>query len=397
MLCRNCAVLVIVLALSVVATSRLFGAPFTVNSVGVMDPNPYSLTIIDNTTNVSTTPGGTGVTLAQFQTLMQGDNGAFARDNGGVLDAQQIWQGGSWPANANGNNAGTTMGDTSGSPITVTYGATQANTIQFWRDIGATLNTVGIDSNANNGNAVVSGGGRNSSGGGAGTFNFATGIFNDNTETAASSVAAGGGYIGIQGATPVGLVFNNGVAPVGTPVSNVTAIGITQVPRFAVRNFEIIATFSDATTWDSGSINYPNDGTTANFVGIQAPAGQTITRIDLLGTAGLTRFDDLAFITTAPADLGGWKTSTGASWNSTSNWATGIIPNAVGASASFRGTLTTSGNVPLGWKQDRGSSRLREFGRVVHHYPRFRRVAYDQQHRRIWFGGNCRRRRHACH
>ena len=80
MLCRNRLVLVIVLALGcVVTTSRLFAAPFTVNSVGVMDPNPYSLTIIDNTTNVSTTPGGTGVTLAQFQTLMQGDNGAFAR------------------------------------------------------------------------------------------------------------------------------------------------------------------------------------------------------------------------------------------------------------------------------------------------------------------------------
>ena len=145
----------------------------------------------------------------------------------------------------------------------------------------------------------------------------------------------------------MGLVFNNGVAPVTAPVSNVTAIGITQIPRFAARNFEIIATFSDATTWDSGSIAYPNDGTTANFVGIQAPVGQTITRLDLLGTAGLTRFDDLAFITSAPADVGGWKTSTGASWNSASNWSTGIIPNAVGASASFRGALTTSGNIPL--------------------------------------------------
>ena len=289
------------------------------------------------------------------------------------------------------------MGDTSGSPITVTYGATQANTIQFWRDIGATLNTVGIDSNANNGNAVVSGGGRNSSGGGAGTFNFATGIFNDNTETAASSVAAGGGYIGIQGATPVGLVFNNGVAPVGTPVSNVTAIGITQVPRFAAHNFEIIATFSDATTWDSGSINYPNDGTTANFVGIQAPVGQTITRIDLLGTAGVTRFDDMAFITTAPADLGGWKTSTGASWNSASNWATGVIPNGVGASASFRGALTTSGNVPLDGNKTVGQVVFVNSAASYTYYPRHRRVAYDQQHRRIWFSGNCRRRRNACH
>ena len=169
------------------------------------------------------------------------------------------------------------------------------------------MNTVGIDSNANNGNAVVSGGGRSSSGGGAGTFNFATGIFNDNTETAASSVAAGGAYIGIQGNVPVGLVFNNGVAPVTAPVSNVTAIGITQIPRFAVRDFEIIATFSDATTWDSGSIAYPNDGTTANFVGIQAPVGQTITRLDLLGTAGLTRFDDMAFITSGPRTWGGGK------------------------------------------------------------------------------------------
>ena len=196
---RNRLIPLLVLALGYAVPVRLFAAPFTVNSVGVMDPNPYGLTINDNTTNVSATPGGAGLTLAQFQTLMQGDNGAFARDNGGVLDAQQIWQGGSWPANANGNNSGATMGDTSAGPITVTYGSTQANTIQFWRDIGATLNTVGIDSNANNGNAVVSGGGRSSSGGGAGTFNFATGIFNDNTETAASSVAAGGAYIGIQG------------------------------------------------------------------------------------------------------------------------------------------------------------------------------------------------------
>jgi autotransporter-associated beta strand protein len=342
------------LAISSFVTSNSFGAPFTVNSVGVMDPNPYGLTILSSyTTNANVNsdplagplPGGTGLTLTAFQGLIQGDNGAFARDNGGVLDAQQIWQGGSWPANAGGNNNGATMADTLANPITATYGATQANTIQFWRTLNAVVNTQGIDSNVNNGNSVVSGGGQNPIGGGGGSINFATGIFNDFTES--GSVNSGGGYIGIQGNANFDLNFTGPAGTPAAPVSNLTAFGVTQVTRGAARSFRVVGTFSDGTTYDTGLINV--GAADNNFVGFSAPTGQTITRVEFTDPngSGFVRFDDLAFVTSAPADTGGWQSASGGSWGTPGNWATGVVPSAVGASASFRGALSTSGNIAL--------------------------------------------------
>jgi autotransporter-associated beta strand protein len=339
---------------ALLATSNSFGAAFTVNSVGALDPNPYGLTILSNyTTNANVNsdplagplPGGTGLTLTAFQALMQGDSGAFARDNGGVLDAQQIWQGGSWPANAGGNNNGATMGDTFANPITATYGATQANTVQFWRTLNAVVNVAGIDSNINNGNSVVSGGGQNPIGGGGGTINFATGIFNDFTES--GSVNSGGGYIGVQGNANFDLNFTGPAGTPAAPVSNVTAFGITQVTRGAARSFRVVGTFSDGTTYDTGLINV--GAADNNFVGFQAPSGQTITKAEFTDPngSGFVRFDDLAFTTTAPADTGGWQSANAGSWSTPGNWATGVVPNDVGAAASFRGALGISGNVTL--------------------------------------------------
>jgi autotransporter-associated beta strand protein len=344
MLLRPKNLILAVLALILANTWQTHAASFTVSAVGKMNPNPYGIATTDAATN--SLPGG--LTLSAFQALEQGDNGAFARDNGGVLDAQQVWQGGSWPANAAGNTNGATMGDTFNHPITVTYGATQANTMQFWRDIGATNNSVGIDSNVNNGTNVISGGGQNPSGGGSGSFNFSTGIFNDSSDTGGTGAGnAGGAYIGEQGTAVCGFVFNGPGGAPAAPVSNLTAWGITQVPRGSARSYEIKATFSDSSFFDTGLVSYTANA--ATFVGIQAPAGLTITRIDILdpNNTGFTRWDDMAFITSAPSDTDGWKLTGAASWNSTNSWATGIVPNAVGASASFRGALTGSGNIPL--------------------------------------------------
>src|SRR3954453_16517660 len=78
------------------AGSRSFAAPITVGSVGLLDPNPNALTIVDAASNTSL--GANGLPLAAFQTLMQGPAGAFQRNTGGVVDFQEAFQGGTWPS-----------------------------------------------------------------------------------------------------------------------------------------------------------------------------------------------------------------------------------------------------------------------------------------------------------
>ena len=80
------------LLLTAIVSGTALAAPITVDSVGTLDPNPNTLTIVDAPSNSA----AHGVTLSTFQSLM---TSAYANDKGGVMDFQEQFQGGSWPNN----------------------------------------------------------------------------------------------------------------------------------------------------------------------------------------------------------------------------------------------------------------------------------------------------------
>jgi len=126
------------------------GATITVDTVGVLDPNPNALPIVDATSNAA----ANGVTLTNFQTLM---TSAFASNTGGVMDFQEQFQGGTWPNNPAGSpNNGLTVGNSSANTITATYGVSQSQSMSFFRNNAA---ADGIDAAVNQGLNVISGGG----------------------------------------------------------------------------------------------------------------------------------------------------------------------------------------------------------------------------------------------
>ena len=206
------------------------GAPITVDSVGVLDPNPNNLTIADSAGNTSL--GLNGVTLANFKTLI---TAAFASNTGGVLDFQESFQGGTWPNNPVASpNTGVAVGNGSANAVTATYGTSQTSTMSFFRN----STTDGFDANINQGTNVISGGGSTRTGSGTALEDFTTSPPTASPGPAGGSIiAAGGGYLGFTAANPE-LDFNNGLA----------AFGITALPRGASRHTQITLTLSDNST-----------------------------------------------------------------------------------------------------------------------------------------------------
>jgi hypothetical protein len=275
----------VVFCLAVAEFSIANGAPLTVDSLGVLDPNPNTLTMTDALSNTSL--GANGVTLANFQTLI---TSSFAANKGGVLDFQEAFQGGTWPNNpAASPNNGVTVGNSSANAITATYGVSQIPTMSFFRNSA----TDGIDAAINQGLNVISGGGSTRSGSGTSFWDFTTSPPTSSPGPAGGNIiAAGGGYMGITGAAAVELDFNNGLS----------AFGITGLPRGATRHTQITLTLSDNST-----IVGSNDivGTSAVFWGFQlTPAqlasGLSITKASFAHPDGVNRYDDLAFVVAVP-------------------------------------------------------------------------------------------------
>jgi hypothetical protein len=261
----------------------IFASPITVDSVGVLDPNPNSLTLADAVSNSATN----GVTLSSFQTLI---TNAYANNTGGVLDFQEQYQGGTWPNNPqNSPNNGVTVGNGSANTITATYGVSQTPTMSFFRNNSGGAGD-GIDAAVNQGTNVISGGYTTRNGGGSGSIGFS-----GTTPVPVSSggtTGIGGGYMGIAGNAATELDFNNGLA----------AFGITALPRGASRHTQITLTLSDNST-----IVGSNDlvTTSAVFWGFQlTPAqlssGLTITKVAFAHPDGVNRYDDLAFVVAVP-------------------------------------------------------------------------------------------------
>jgi hypothetical protein len=256
----------------------ILAGPISVSSVGVLDPNPNSQTLVDAASN---TAGG--VTLANFKTMIIA---AYANNTGGVLDFQELYQGGSWPNNNNGAANGTTVGNGAANPVVGSYGTSLSNTMSFYRLEGDTLLAAdGIDANTNQGTNVISGGWNTSGGSGTGLVNFSGGT----AVIDGTGSTAGGGYMGITGdGSPCTLVFSS------NPLS---AFGITGLPRGSSRATNIVFTLSDSTTFTTS-----NDliTTSAVFYGYQAPSGLSITKVQINNPNGVNRFDDLAFVVAVP-------------------------------------------------------------------------------------------------
>jgi hypothetical protein len=220
---------------------QAYGAAISVNSVGTYSPNPNALAL----NNAASNSAASGLTLAAFQALVAN---AYTTNTGGVIDAQSqtapLWQ-------ANG----TTYGDGAANPISANYGASLSNILQFWRtDVGS-----GLNANTNNG----------------------------------TNTASGNAYIGIQGtSSPVNLAFGTGLS----------ALGLTEVPRGALRLVTLTAVLDNASTIVGSTESINADNTPgAIFWGFRAPAGRSITGLSIVSTDGagaaqFARFDDFGFV-----------------------------------------------------------------------------------------------------
>lgn len=280
------AVVLPLFGMAVLSASTL-ASPITVDSVGVLDPNPNSLTLADAVSNSA----ANGITLANFQTLM---TASFASNSGGVLDFQEQYQGGTWPNNPqNSANNGVTVGNGSANTITATYGVSQSSSLGFFRNVSVT--TDGIDAAVNQGTNVVSGGYTTRNGGGSGNVDFSGATPTPVGSGGTSGI--GGGYLGIVGTgSPMELDFNSGLS----------AFGITAIPRGSSRHTQITATLSDNSTFSTTNEFVT---TSAVFFGLQlTPAqlssGLSITKVTLVMPDGVNRYDDLAFVVVPePASL----------------------------------------------------------------------------------------------
>jgi hypothetical protein len=229
------------------SAQRAYAVAVNVNAVGTYAPNPNALTIVNATSNSNPN----GITLANFQTLVAN---AFTANLGGVINAEPS---GGWLSN------GTTYGDGAANVISASYGASLANVLTLYRsDLDGSNTPIGINANTNNGTNVVSG-------------------------TA---------YLGIvTSASPVNLVFGSGLS----------ALGLTEVPRGAIRVNTLTAMLDNGTTI-AGSTEAITEANApgAIFWGFQAPVGRTIVGLNIVSTDGATaqfsRYDDLGFVVAVP-------------------------------------------------------------------------------------------------
>lgn len=243
--------------------ARGYAVPISVATVGPYAATPTAGMTISNAVS-NTAPNG--LTLATFQLLMPT---AFAANTGGVINAEDQSAGGTIPGVWRNNN--TNYGDGVANQITATYGVGQGSSVGIYRtDLDPTSSApVGI--NGNNNNAFV---------------------------------ASGTSYIGVAGpGSPVNLAFTKGLS----------ALGLTEVPRSALRNVTLTAVLDNAST----IVGSTEQITAANapgaiFWGFIAPAGRTIvglniTSVDGGGVGQFSRFDDLGFVVAAipePTSLG---------------------------------------------------------------------------------------------
>ena len=222
--------------------------------MGTYAPNPTPLTISDAASNLT----ANGVTLANFRTLI---SGAFTANTGGVIDNEDQSAGGTivgkW------RNNGTTYGDGIANAIAVSYGTAQGNTLHLYRsDLDATGLPVGLNANSNNGTNIVS----------------------------------GTSYLGIPAnASPINLVFSKGLS----------ALGLTEVPRGALRVDTLTAILDNASTLAGSTETITANNTPgAIFWGFQAPAGRSIVGLNIVSTDGtaiqFSRYDDLGFVVAVP-------------------------------------------------------------------------------------------------
>lgn len=282
-----------------------FGAIYTVDSTGILNPNPSNLT----TNEVGNT------SLAAARTLI---SAAKTAGTGGVVDFQQRNQGGTFP-NSTAVDNGQDFGNGALNPLYVTNGATGDGLVgtpmfSFYRlESTGTTGVNGVnnfDSNLNQGANVISGGfssrypGAVSASNPSGDGTSVTGVnsnyvFRDaNGVPLATQPTLGGGYMGVTNlGSPATMVFNN-------PLS---FFGITAIPRGADRTTTLTATLSDSSTVVIGTgVQTTAAGTQgqAVFFGYTAPAGLSINRVAITAD-GFVRFDDLAFaVVPEPASLG---------------------------------------------------------------------------------------------
>jgi hypothetical protein len=276
-------------AVAVCAAGSALGSAVTVDSVEALNPNPYAIPTVDAASN---TAGPNGITLAAFQTLMQGPSGAYRANRGGVLNFEQQFQGGSWP-NAIASSNGIDVGNGAANLVTARYGLGLASNLQFYR---TSTGTDAIDSNTNN---ILAGVTSTVSGSGGGTLNpgqnNAGGVAKYNFTTQAYDPTApdvGGAYMGVVGGAALELNFLTGLQ----------AFGITGLPRGATRHTQLTFTLSDSTTFTSSNEVV---GTSAVFFGgqvtpAQAALGLTITKVAFAHPDGVNRYDDLAFVVPVP-------------------------------------------------------------------------------------------------
>ena len=206
----------VAIALVFGGASRTFGVGIAVGTVGTYAANPTPLTINDAASNSVTN----GISLANFRTLM---TTSFAANTGGVIDNEDQSAGGTivgkW------RNNGTTYGDGIANAISVSYGTAQTNTLSLYRsDLDATGLPVGLNANSNNGTNIVS----------------------------------GTSYLGIPAnASPINLVFGKGLS----------ALGLTEVPRGALRVDTLTAILDNASTLVGSTETITANNTPARFFG----------------------------------------------------------------------------------------------------------------------------------
>jgi hypothetical protein len=209
---RNSSALLILVGLSVPSAS---GVPITAATVGVQAPGPTAGMVINDATSNT---GPNGLTLATFQTLIPT---AFAAQTGGVLNAEDQSAGGTIPGMWRNNN--TNYGDGAANQVTLTFGSSQANSIGLYRrDLDpVTSLPVAINGNTNNAFWVSS-----------------------------------NSYLGVQGpGSPVDLTFAKGLS----------VVGLTLVPRGALRNVTIPAITDNAGTLAGSTQTITADHTSGAF------------------------------------------------------------------------------------------------------------------------------------
>jgi len=217
-------------AIALVAVSSAFAQ----STVGVLDPNPSSLTIQNSPANVG---NASFVTLSSMNSLIAT---AFANDTGGVINFD--------PANG--------WTTTPVSSINLTYGTSQANSLTMSLGPSA-AGLTGFASSTGSGTTAVSG---------------------------ANYLAFSGG----SGTPPLDATLNFS--------QGLSDFGITQLARSGDRTLTLSFTLQDNTVVTYAPDTVLSGSTTVNFYGYQAPVNDPIKSVTLTCSQGFFRMDDLAFV-----------------------------------------------------------------------------------------------------